>query len=124
MEHFTADQCQATAKQYQQLSAATFRKRLLFLHQGLPLSDPALIQLQSQQFTLSDISNEYVLKTVTLTLDDAEQAATNISDSLNSANATMNKLKEINKAVTIASDAIDLSVAIYSAQSRPDRGSS
>lgn len=87
----------------------------LFLHQGLPLSDPALIQLQSQQFSLGDISNEYALKAAALTLDHAEQAAAKISDSLDHANATMNTLKEIDKVVTVASDAIDLSVAIYSA---------
>ena len=115
MEHFTADQCQATAKQYLQLSSATFRKRLFFLHQGLPLSDPAFIQLQSQQINLGDISNEYALKASALTLDGAEQAATKISDSLDNANAAMNTLKTIDNAVAIASNAIDLSVAIYSA---------
>ena len=115
MDQFTADQCQATAKQYLQLSSGTFRKRLFFLHQGLPLSDPTLIQLQSQQLSLGDISNEYALKAAVLTLDDAEQAAAKISASLDSANAAMKTLKTIDKAVAIASDAIDLSVAIYSA---------
>ena len=115
MDQFTADQCQATAKQYQQLSSAAFRKCLFFLHHGVPLSDPASIQLQSQQFTLGDISNEYALKAAALTLDSAEQAAEKISESLNSANAAMITLQEIDKAVTIASDAINLSVAIYSA---------
>ena len=115
MEQFTADQCEATAKQYLQLSSATFRKRLFFLHQGLPLSDPALIQLQSQQLSLGDISDEYVLKAAALTLDGAEQAAAKISDSLDSANAAMTTLKTIDKAVAIAGDAIDLSIAIYSA---------
>ena len=90
------------------------RKRLFFLHQGVPLSDPALIQLQSQQSTLGDISNEYALKAAALTLDDAEQAAAKISDSLDRAKTALIKLNKIDKAVTIASDAITLSVAIYS----------
>ena len=115
MERFTAAQCQATAKQYLQLSSATFRKRIFFLHQELSLRGPALIQLQSQQISLGSISNEYALKAATLPLDDAEQAEANISSSLTSANAAMTTLKTIDKAVAIASDAIDLSIAIYSA---------
>ena len=115
MDQFTAAECQATAKQYQQLSSAAFRKRLFFLHHGVPLTDPAYIQLQSQQFTLGDISNEYTLRAAALTLDGAERAAEKISDSLKSANAAMITLQEIKKAVTIASDAINLSAAIYSA---------
>ncbi len=115
MEQFTADQYQAVARKYRQLSSAAFRKRLFFLRQGVPLNDPALIKLQSQQASLGDISNEYALKTATLTLDDAEQAAANISTSLDSANTAMITLQKIDKAIIIASDAINLSVAIYSA---------
>ena len=55
------------------------------------------------------------MKAAALTLDSAEQAAEKTSESLNSANAAMITLQEIDKAVTIASDAINLLVAIYSA---------
>ena len=115
MKQFTPDQCQTVAKQYLQLSSATFRRRLSLLHQGVLLTDPALIELQSLQRTLSDISSEYAIKAAALTLDEAERAAEKISDSLDRANAAMNTIKEIDKAVTIASEAIDLAAAIYSA---------
>ncbi len=115
MGQFTAAQCQSVATQYRQLSSSAFRRRLFFLSQGVSLSDPAMIQLQSRQFALGDISNEYASKAAALTLDDANQAVAKISDSLDQAGAAMSTLQEINKAVTIASDAINLSVAIYSA---------
>lgn len=110
MERFTPEQYQATARQYQQLSAAASRKRLSFIRKGVPLSDPTLIELESQQQRLGDISNEYALKAVTLTLACADQATAEISDSLVNAIAAMNTLKEIDKAISIASDAIDLSI--------------
>ena len=114
MGQFTATQCQAVAKQYRQLSSAAFRRRLFFLRQNMKLSDPTLIRLQDQQFTLGNISNEYAVKAAALTLEAAEQAAAKISDSLDRANTAMIRLHEIDRAITIASDAIDLAVAVYS----------
>ena len=113
MEPFTPEQCQAVARQYQQLSLAILHKRLFFIKSGVPPEDPSLLTLQSQQNTLGDISNEYALKAAALTLSHAEQAAAKISESLQRAQDALRTLNKIDRAISIASDAINLSVAIY-----------
>ena len=113
MEQFTPEQCQAVALQYQQLPSAVLHRRHFFIDIGTPAGDPALTELQSQQNSLGDISSEDALRAARLTVDNAQQAAARISRSLQSAMDSMHTVDKIDKAISIASDAINLSVAIY-----------
>ena len=114
MAQFTPEQLEETAEQYHQLAAAVFQRRLASLRAGLALNDPLILQMQSRQIALNGIANQYALQAAGLILDDAESAASLIGDALSRANAAIQRVSEIGKAISIASAAINLSVAIYS----------
>lgn len=115
MAQFTVDEYDEAAGQFHALAAAIFQKRLEFVRGGLPLNAPLILQLQSRQITLNGIANQYALEAASLTLEDADGATSLIESALNSANAAMKVVGEIEKAIGIASAAINLSLAIFSA---------
>ena len=115
MAQFTADEYNEAAGQFHELATAIFQKRLEFVRGGLPLNAPLLLQLQSRQITLNGIANQYALEAAALTLDDADGAASLVASALHSANAAIKAVAEIEKAISIASAAINLSLAIFSA---------
>ena len=115
MAQFTADESDEAARQFHALAMALFQKRLEFLRGGLQLNDPLILQLQSRQITLNGIANQYALEAASLTLDDADGVTGLIESALNKANAAIKTAMEIEKVVSIASAAINLSQAIFSA---------
>ena len=115
MAQFTTDEYNEAAGQFHELATAIFQRRLDFIRGGLPLNDPLILQLQSRQITLNGIANQYALEAATLTLDDADGAAGLIKSALHSANAAIKVVAGIEKAISLASGAINLSLAIFSA---------
>ena len=115
MAQFTAAEYDEAAQQFHDLATAVFQKRLEFVRGGLPLNDPLILQLQSRQVTLNGIANQYALEAASLTLDDAEGATSLIESALNSATAAVTAVATIERVIGIASGAINLSLAIFSA---------
>ena len=115
MAQFTAAEYEEAAGQFHDLSTALFQRRLEFVRGGRQLNDPLILQLQSRQITLNGIANQYALEAASLTLDDADGAASLIASALHGANAAIQTVGEIEKTISIASAAINLSLAIFSA---------
>ena len=106
------DQIQAMAQSFHDIAFQIGQVRLDAINAGAKLSDPGIVQLQAHMFSLMNISSSFALQAANLTLDNADQAVAQITTATQTADKALDKLKDIDKAIKIASSVIILAVAI------------
>jgi hypothetical protein len=108
----TEDQMQALAQSFHDIAVAIGQVRLDAIKAGAGLTDPRIVQLQGNVFSLMQTANHLALQGAKLTLDNAEQALNQITVATQTADHALAKLASIDKAVQIASAVIVLGAAI------------
>lgn len=106
------DQMQALAQSFHDIAFAIAQVRLNAISAGAKLTDPQIVQLQGNVFSLQNAASSFALQAANLTLDNADQAVAEISAATQTADHALDKLKDIDKAVNIASSVIVLAMAI------------
>jgi hypothetical protein len=86
--------------------------RLDAINAGSKLTDPRIVQLAGYVYSLTTTATGYAFAAANLTLDNADQALNQISLATKAADAALDKLRDIDKAVRIASSVIVLAAAI------------
>jgi len=106
------DQMQALAQSFHDIAFAIAQVRLDAITAGAKLTDPRIVQLAGNVYSLMNISQGFALQAANLTLDNADQAVAEISTATKTADHALDKLKNIDKAINIASSVIVLAMAI------------
>jgi hypothetical protein len=106
------DQMQALAQSFHDIAVEVGQVRLDAITAGSKLTDPNIVQLQGNMFSLMNIAAGFAMQDANLTLDNADQAVNQISVATAAADKALNKLQNIDKAVNIASSVIVLAMAI------------
>ena len=106
------DQMQALAQSFHDIAFAIAQVRLDAITAGAKLTDPHIVQLAGNVYSLMNISQGFALQAANLTLDNADQAVAEISTATKTADHALDKLKNIDKAINIASSVIVLAMAI------------
>lgn len=106
------EQMQALAQSFHDIAVVIGQVRLDAIAAGSKLTDPGIVQLQGCVFSLMNIAAGFALQAANLTLANADQAVNQISLATQAADRALDKLKNIDKAVTIASSVIVLAMAI------------
>jgi hypothetical protein len=114
MANFSDVQLSSIAQEFHDLSENVGQFRLDQIGSGVPLSDPGMVRLLGQHMNLLNASSSFYVQAADVTLEDADQAATQITSATTAANAALKTLSEVNKAVNIASAAGVLAGAIMS----------
>ncbi len=109
---FSDDQMQALAQSFHDIAVEVGQVRLDAIAAGSKLTDPNIVQLQGNMFSLMNIAAGFAMQDANLTLDNADQAVNQISLATAAADKALNKLQNIDKAVNIASSVIVLAMAI------------
>jgi hypothetical protein len=112
MPNFSDDQLIAIAQQFHDLSAAVSQFRLDRIHGGLPLDDQSIVQLLGLQQGLLDTSSSFYVQAAQVTLNDADQAAAQVTSATKEAISAIKTLQAVNKVISIASAAGVLATAI------------
>jgi hypothetical protein len=108
----TDDQMQALAQSFHDIAFEVGQVRLDAIRVGSKLTDPSIVQMQGYVFSLMNTAANFALQAANLTLANADQAVNEISVATKAADAALNKLEDIDKAVQIASAVIVLAMAI------------
>jgi len=108
----TDDQMTALAQAFHDIAVEVGQVRLDAISAGSKLTDPAIVQLQGYVYSLMTIAGNFAVQAANLTLANAEQAVGEISLATQAADKALNKLQDIDKAVSIASSVIVLAMAI------------
>jgi hypothetical protein len=108
----TDDQMQALAQSFHDIAFEVGQIRLDAIRVGGKLTDPPIVQLQGYVYSLMNTAASFALQAANLTLASADQAVSEISLATKAADAALNKLKDVDKAVQIASSVIVLAMAI------------
>jgi hypothetical protein len=108
----TDDQMQALAHAFHDIAMEVGQVRLDAVNAGSKLTDPSIVQLAGYVYSLTTTATGYALAAANLTLDNADQALNQISLATKAADAALDKLRDIDKAVRIASSVIVLAAAI------------
>ena len=103
---------QALAQSFHDIAFEIAQVRLNAISAGAKLTDPQIVQLQGNVFSLQNTASSFALQSANLTLDNADQAVAEISAATQTADHALDKLKDIDKAVNIASSVIVLAMAI------------
>jgi hypothetical protein len=106
------DQMQALAQSFHDIAVEIGQVRLNAISAGGKLTDPAIVQLQGNVYTLMMTAGNFALQAANLTLANADQAVSEISLATQAADKALDKLQDIDKAVSIASSVIVLAMAI------------
>ena len=106
------DQMQALAQFFHDIAVEIAQVRLDAISAGAKLTDAPIVQLAGNVYSLMNISQGFALQSANLTLDNADQAVAEISVATKAADHALDKLKDIDKAVNIASSVIVLAMAI------------
>ncbi|MGD0444577.1 MAG: hypothetical protein ABSA39_11645 [Edaphobacter sp.] len=106
------DQMQALAQSFHDIAVEVGQVRLDAIAAGSALTDPRIVHLQGYVFSLMNVAAGLALQDANLTLDNADQAVNQISLATKAADKALDKLKDIDKAVNIASSVIVLAAAI------------
>jgi hypothetical protein len=106
------DQMQALAQAFHDIAVEVGQVRLDAIAAGSKLTDPNIVHLQGDMFSLMNIAAGFAMQDANLTLDNADQAVNQISLATKAADKALNKLQSIDKAVNIASSVIVLAMAI------------
>ncbi|WP_260735637.1 hypothetical protein [Tunturiibacter lichenicola] len=108
----TDDQMQALAQSFHDIAFEVGQVRLDAISAGSKLTDPAIVQLQGYVYSLMNTATSFALKAANLTLANADQAVSEITLATKAADDALDKLKDVDKAVQIASSVIVLAMAI------------
>lgn len=108
----TDDQMQALAQSFHDIAFEVGQIRLDAISAGSKLTDPAIVQLQGYVYSLMNTATNFALKAANLTLANADQAVSEITLATKAADDALDKLKDVDKAVQIASSVIVLAMAI------------
>jgi hypothetical protein len=108
----TDDQMQALAQSFHDIAFEVGQVRLDAIRGGSKLTDPSIVQLQGYVYSLMNTAASFALQAANLTLANADQAVSEISLATKAADAALNKLEDVDKAVQIASSVIVLAMAI------------
>jgi hypothetical protein len=108
----TDDQMQALAHAFHDIAMEVGQVRLDAINAGSKLTDSRIVQLAGYVYSLTTTATRYALAAANITLDNADQALNQISLATKSADAALDKLRDIDKAVRIASSVIVLAAAI------------
>ncbi|WP_158942287.1 hypothetical protein [Granulicella sp. S190] len=108
----TDDQMQALAQSFHDIAVEVGQVRLDAISAGSKLTDPNIVQLQGNVYSLMNIAANFALTAANLTLTNADQAVAEISVATAQADQALDKLKDVDKAVNIASSVIVLAMAI------------
>jgi hypothetical protein len=106
------DQMQALAQSFHDIAVEIGQVRLNAITAGSKLTDPAIVQLQGYVYSLMNAAAAFAMQAANLTLANADQAVNQISLSTKAADRALDKLQNIDKAVSIASSVIVLAMAI------------
>jgi hypothetical protein len=106
------DQMQALAQSFHDIAVEIGQVRLNAITAGSKLTDPVIVQLAGNVYSLMNIAAGYAVKAANLTLANADQAVNQISVATKAADKALDKLQDIDKAVNIASSVIVLAMAI------------
>ena len=106
------DQMQALAQSFHDIAVEIGQVRLNAITAGSKLTDPAIVQLQGNVYSLMNIASGFAIQAANLTLANADQAVNQISLATKAADRALDKLQNIDKAVNIASSVIVLAMAI------------
>ena len=106
------DQMQALAQAFHDIAVEIGQVRLNAITAGSKLTDPAIVQLQGNVYSLMNIASSFAMQAANLTLANADQAVNQISLATKAADRALDKLQNIDKAVSIASSVIVLAMAI------------
>jgi hypothetical protein len=108
----TDDQMQALAQSFHDIAFEVAQVRLDAISAGSKLTDPSIVQLQGYVYSLMNTATNFALQAANLTLANADQAVTEISLATKAADDALDELKDVDKAVQIASSVIVLAMAI------------
>jgi hypothetical protein len=108
----TDDQMQALAQSFHDIAFEVGQVRLDAISAGSKLTDPSIVQLQGNVFSLMNTATNFALKAANLTLANADEAVSEITLATKAADDALDKLKDVDKAVQIASSVIVLAMAI------------
>jgi hypothetical protein len=114
MAHFEETQLEELAQVFGNLSAEVGQVRLDLISAGAGLADPKIVDLLNSQLGLLDLSSRLSVEAAQVELTDADAAANAIGTATKAADAALNKLADIDKAVSIGSAAVLLGTAIFS----------
>jgi hypothetical protein len=103
---------QAVAQAFHDIAVEVGQVRLDAIRAGSKLTDPAIVQLQGNVYSLMTAASNFAVQAANFTLANADQAVNEISLATQAADKALNKLQNIDKAVGIASSVIVLAMAI------------
>jgi hypothetical protein len=106
------DQMQTLAQWFHDIAVEVGQVRLDAISAGSKLTDPFIVQLQGYVYSLMNTAAGYALKDANLTLNDVDTAVSEISVATKAADHALDKLKNLDKAINIASSVIVLAMAI------------
>lgn len=115
MPALTNDQLETIAQTLSDIAAQLSAVRSAALHSGTPIDDPDVAQLLALSLRLSDLASTFALRAAELTLADADQAVATITAATQSAVRALDRLRRIDKAISIASAVIVLTTAVFTA---------
>jgi hypothetical protein len=108
----TDDQMQALAQSFHDIAFEIGQVRLDAISAGSKLTDPSIVQLQGYVYSLMNTAANFALQAANLTLANADQAVNEISLATKAADDALDELKDVDKAVQIASSVVVLAMAI------------
>jgi hypothetical protein len=108
----TDDQMQTLAQSFHDIAFEVGQVRLDAISAGSKLTDPSIVQLQGNVYSLMNTATNFALKAANLTLANADEAVSEITLATKAADDALDKLKDVDRAVQIASSVIVLAMAI------------
>jgi hypothetical protein len=106
------DQMQDLAQSFHDIAVEVGQVRLDAITAGSRLTDPGIVQLQGYVYSLMNVAANFALESANITLANADQAVAQISVATQAADHALDELKDIDKAVGIASSVVVLAMAI------------
>jgi hypothetical protein len=103
---------QDLAQAFHDIAVEIGQVRLNAIAAGSKLTDPLIVQLQGYVFSLMNVAAGFAMQDANLTLANADKAVNQISLATKAADRALEKLQNIDKAVSIASSVIVLAMAI------------
>lgn len=112
MRQFSDEQLKSIAQLFHDLAVNVGQFRLDRIHDGASLEDPGIVQLLGLQWSLLINSSSFYLQAAQVALGDADEAAKQITAATTAANAALQTLDKVDKAINVASAAGLLTAAV------------
>ena len=109
------DQLEAIAQALNDIGAEASHLRLQAIHAGTPASDADMRQLLGLSLQLTELASTFALRAAEVTLADAGGAAAQVKAATDQANRALDHLRQVDKAISIASAVVVLATAVFSA---------